>query len=283
MPVTNYIWDELSDTVLMETDGSGNPTAVYTNEPGQFGALISERQGNQSQYYHYDGLGSTRQLTNSTGELTDSYIFDAFGNTVQSTGTSVVPYHFVGRYGYYLDQELADYYARARQYISTLARWLSEDPTEFDDGLNVYAYSHNSPVNRLDPDGTKSILEALIEAILPPWPCGTAQILASAEDIKFTKSTKCPPDDKITAGIEKEVKGRSRTFNSPCPTGQKCCAEFVFPINFSIPWRLNETFYWTISGQKAPTKLKIWYIGPCIIKGSMKIKVTGRIRIGHCG
>ena len=116
MPVTNYIWDELNDTVLMETDGSGNTTAVYTNEPGQFGGLISERQGSQSQYYHYDGLGSTRELTNSTGQVTDSYLYDAFGNTIQSTGTSVVPYHFVGRQGYYYDQELAEYYVRARQY-----------------------------------------------------------------------------------------------------------------------------------------------------------------------
>ena len=65
MSVTNYIWDEVNDTVLMETNSSGTPTAVYTNEPGQFGGLISERQGGQSQYYHFDAIGSTRQLTNS--------------------------------------------------------------------------------------------------------------------------------------------------------------------------------------------------------------------------
>ena len=120
MPVTNYIWDELNDTVLMETDGSGNPTAVYTNEPGQFGGLISERQGGQSKYYHYDGLGSTRQLTNSNGQVTDSYLYDAFGNTIQSTGTSVVPYHFVGRQGYYFDQELGEYYVRATAICSNV-------------------------------------------------------------------------------------------------------------------------------------------------------------------
>ncbi len=70
MPVTNYIWDELSDTVLMETDENGQTTAVYTHEPGPFGGLISERRGGQSRYYRYDGLGSTRQLTDSTGQVT---------------------------------------------------------------------------------------------------------------------------------------------------------------------------------------------------------------------
>jgi RHS repeat-associated protein len=172
MPVTNYIWDELNDTVLMETDGSGNPTVVYTNEPGRFGGLISQRQGGQPQYYHYDALGSTRQLTDSTGQVTDTYLYDAFGNTIQSTGTSVVPYHFVGRQGYYYDQELGEYYVRARQYAPTLARWLSLDPFDRRWGtighnvgilaiagdvraiyefISSYAYAKNNALDYVDP------------------------------------------------------------------------------------------------------------------------------------
>lgn len=30
MPVTQYVWNPLTDAYLMETDGAGNPTAVYT-------------------------------------------------------------------------------------------------------------------------------------------------------------------------------------------------------------------------------------------------------------
>ena len=44
MPITNYIWDEMSDNVLMELDGSGNTVASYTHAPGQFGELISPRR-----------------------------------------------------------------------------------------------------------------------------------------------------------------------------------------------------------------------------------------------
>ena len=169
--MTNYIWDELSDTVLMETDGTGNTTAVYTNEPGQFGGLISERQGNQSQYYHYDGLGSTRQLTDGTGQVTDSRVYDAFGNTVQSTGSSVVPYHFVGRQGYYYDQELAEYYVRVRSYSAVLARWMSDDPFWGRENLllstlrqayafassSQYAYVGGRPVTNADPSGFQAV------------------------------------------------------------------------------------------------------------------------------
>ena len=158
MSVTNYIWDEVNDTVLMETNSSGTPTAVYTNEPGQFGGLISERQGGQSQYYHFDAIGSTRQLTNSAGQVTDSYLYDGFGNTVQSTGTSIVPYHFVGCSGYYLDQELAEYYVRARQYSPTLARWLSQDPIGHTGrSANLYDYSRNAPLVIVDPTGLQPI------------------------------------------------------------------------------------------------------------------------------
>jgi RHS repeat-associated protein len=154
MAVTNYIWDELSDSVLMETDGSGATTAVYTQEPGPFGGLISERRGNQSRYYHYDGLGSTRQLTDATGQVTDTYLYEAYGQLVQSSGTTVNPFRFVGRLGYYFDQDLSEYYVRARHYDPRLARWLAVDPIGYGTTLNLFAYVTNRPTTRLDPSGT---------------------------------------------------------------------------------------------------------------------------------
>ncbi len=39
-------------------------------------------------YYVYDGLGSVRALTNSTGTVTDTYAYDAFGNTTHGIGSS---------------------------------------------------------------------------------------------------------------------------------------------------------------------------------------------------
>jgi hypothetical protein len=59
MARTNYIWDEVNDTVLMETDGSGDTIAEYTYEPAPYGPLISQRRNGQTRYYHYDGVGST--------------------------------------------------------------------------------------------------------------------------------------------------------------------------------------------------------------------------------
>lgn len=39
-------------------------------------------------FYLCDGLGSTRQLTDSSENVTVSYIYDGFGNVVASSGAS---------------------------------------------------------------------------------------------------------------------------------------------------------------------------------------------------
>ena len=44
MPVTNYVWDPLSDNVLLETDENDVTQAVYTQEPDTFVNLISQRR-----------------------------------------------------------------------------------------------------------------------------------------------------------------------------------------------------------------------------------------------
>ena len=43
------------------------------------------RAGN-AHYYHYDGLGSTRALTDSLGIVTDTYTYEAFGELLGSSG-----------------------------------------------------------------------------------------------------------------------------------------------------------------------------------------------------
>lgn len=49
-----------------------------------------------SSYYGYDGMGTVRQLTNAAGAITDTYDYDAFGNLVNSTGTTPNNYLYRG-------------------------------------------------------------------------------------------------------------------------------------------------------------------------------------------
>ena len=121
--ITKYVWDTVSDCVLSELDENNAVTAVYTNEPQQYGGVLSQRRGTTSHYHHHDALGSTRFLTDSSGNVTDTYLYDAWGNSVASAGTTVNPFKWVGKYGYYTDDSTGQVYVRARMYQTATATY----------------------------------------------------------------------------------------------------------------------------------------------------------------
>src|SRR5437899_12171651 len=114
MPTTtNYIWDE--QNYLAETDVSNVVQTAYTNEPQQYGNLVSSRISGTTSYHHFDAIGSTRQLTNSAGTVTDSVIYDAWGNVVNRTGTTGIVFLWVAVVEYYFDVETGQIYIRERR------------------------------------------------------------------------------------------------------------------------------------------------------------------------
>ena len=156
---TNFVWDSVSDCVLSELDGNNAVQAVYTNEPQQYGGVLSQRRGTTTSTLHADALGTTRALTDSTQTTTDTYLYDAWGNHVASTGSTVNPFRWVGRYGYYQDSSTGLVYVRARMYQPTVARWCSVDPSGFVDGLDATVYCHNDSITRLDRSGFSCLSE----------------------------------------------------------------------------------------------------------------------------
>ena len=98
MPKTTYVWDELSDNVIAEYE-DGVLSASYTHEPGLYGNLLSQNRSGVTRYYHYDGRGDTVALTDDAGNVTDTKDYDAWGNLIASTGSTVTPYLFGGRQG----------------------------------------------------------------------------------------------------------------------------------------------------------------------------------------
>src|SRR4030095_3276262 len=58
--------------------------------------LISQGRGGVRSYYHVDGLGSTRALTDASGVVTDRYAYDAFGRTIGQVGSTGNVYLFAG-------------------------------------------------------------------------------------------------------------------------------------------------------------------------------------------
>jgi RHS repeat-associated protein len=160
---TKHVWD--GQNILLETDGSNIIQVVYTLEPALYGNVISQRRGGVTSFYLFDGLGSTRQLANSTGSVTDSYLHDSWGNILLISGTTTNWLRYVGRMGYYYDADLIAYFLRARNYNSQTGSFLSRDPSnpilnsEQDVASKVrrllrpYEYCTSNPPNRVDPSG----------------------------------------------------------------------------------------------------------------------------------
>ncbi|MES2792192.1 MAG: RHS repeat-associated core domain-containing protein [Planctomycetota bacterium] len=153
MPTTNYVWDPLNDSYLMETDGAGATTAVYTQEPSRYGGLASQRRSDITTYTHQDNLGNTRTLTNDNGIVSDTFTYDAWGNELERTGMTNIPFRWIGQIGYYVDAEAGTLYIRARTYRSTEAAWTSIDPHKFTEGANNYKYAQNGPTRFIDASG----------------------------------------------------------------------------------------------------------------------------------
>ena len=169
MPTTNFIWDELSDNVLLETDETDTLTARYTNRPEQFGRLISqyriEDEKIVERFYHYDGESSTRDLTDANETVTDTFIYTAYGEEVARTGTTTNPFGYKGAVGYYTNEETNDIYVRNRTYEPAMGCWLSADPLGFVDGPNRYR-AYFVP-GGIDPSGFISCGECSISAMNP--------------------------------------------------------------------------------------------------------------------
>jgi hypothetical protein len=81
---TNYLTGWSLPQVLLEYDEQGNILKDYAFGDG----LIRSRTGGTEVFYHMDGLGSTRLLTNADGTVSDRYNYDAYGVLLTHAGTN---------------------------------------------------------------------------------------------------------------------------------------------------------------------------------------------------
>jgi RHS repeat-associated protein len=162
---TLYLVDTLNPSgyaqVLEELSVSGttNLSKAYT-----YGLdLISQRQpGVSTNYFIYDGHGSTRILAGAGKNVVNVFAYDAYGNLIASNSAPQTAYLYCGQQ---FDSNFGLYYNRARYLNPNTGRFWTSDTTEGDNedplSLHKYLYGSDNPVNRIDPSGHDDGLDSI--------------------------------------------------------------------------------------------------------------------------
>jgi RHS repeat-associated protein len=157
---TEYLY--FNGMPLTELDSNANWTDyIFANGTrlAQAGSSNPTNPSASTSYYSSDQIGSTRIMTDGSGNVISANEFYPFGQGPEPTSSN--HYLFTGKER---DSESGNDYFGARYYGSSMGRFLSPDWSEEPDTvpyaefenpqtLNLYSYGNNNPLLNNDPDG----------------------------------------------------------------------------------------------------------------------------------
>ncbi|MBD5136416.1 MAG: hypothetical protein HDT39_10725 [Lachnospiraceae bacterium] len=148
----NYVVDSIEELsyVLAETDISGKIVKYYTRGS----ELISQETEGGLSNYQYDGHGNVCILTDGSGDISNLYRYDAFGNILFKSGQTENSYLYNGEE---FNEESGLYYLRARHMNPVTGTFIQRDTYQGDVydavSLHRYLYAGANPVIYNDPSG----------------------------------------------------------------------------------------------------------------------------------
>jgi len=148
--VNGFIYG-IDGNVVADVSGTGGWDTGYVYLGG---SLIAQYRDGTTYSIFTDHLGSTRLITRLDKSVYDSLDFMPFGE--QSAGDTGTIHKFTGKER---DSESGLDNFGARYDSSSMGRFISADDTSAEDnegdpqGLNLYSYVQDNPINATDPDG----------------------------------------------------------------------------------------------------------------------------------
>jgi RHS repeat-associated protein len=154
-------------------------------------------------YYYVKNIqGDIVKIIDENGTEVAGYVYDAWGNTLTTTGDTTLGSLNPLRYrGYVYDTDTGLYYLQSRYYDPFTGRFLNADDTyvlQLSDSeilsTNLYTYCGNNPINNTDPEGNwglptpaKLIAAALIGGLIGAACEAIIQIMLEHKSLKTLK------------------------------------------------------------------------------------------------
>ena len=165
----NHVWDGSKQIIADVIDNQLYEADCYIRGTNLV-AKYNFCNGTKSEYTYYtqNAHGDVVNLTNTDGEVTKAYKYDAFGveKNIDENDTNAFRYC-----GEYYDKETATVYLRARYYNPTTGRFISRDSylgRRSDPlSLNLYTYCRNNPLRYIDPSGHDAVEAAAFKYNTP--------------------------------------------------------------------------------------------------------------------
>jgi RHS repeat-associated protein len=216
-----YVYDGAE---IAEERLSSGATIRYWHGLGIDRHLAMQDQTGVATYFVGDHLGSVTQTLNAAANITLTRQYDPWGK--MSAGETAAGFAFTGREW---DPETDLYFYRNRYYSALLGRFISEDPTGVEGGVNFYAYVEASPISGVDPFGTtcSSNTKFLRDWLSGALPCQINHSSSSSETQEMMNSAgaqkmrqefaknKCQATSVVFNSGEAAVK----TLPNPCNIG----------------------------------------------------------------
>jgi RHS repeat-associated protein len=160
---TSYLWDRNNLTgypQVTEEFQNSQLTRRYVYGPEGPLYMVQLVNGTWVTSYYGKDAQNVRFLMNDSGQITDSYTWDAFGNLISSSGVGTA--NNLGFDGEYSDSDTGLVFLRARWMNPTLGRFQTMDDYEgeIDDPLSLskYQFVSNDPTDKIDPSGKQGFI-----------------------------------------------------------------------------------------------------------------------------